>query len=320
MIAEIFPPRSGAKVKRPKTAAEWAAYEGKPVFCKEKNGRPHTAMLMEVLAPDKARVSPSGHGHPEVVLLKDLRPWVKGEAELEAVQQIHAQRLGLTEQQKSRELMVMFCKRTGRFLGGVKKIAIDPSTDKYSVGNDAGLKYPLEQASRIPRCAMAELFSVARKLRLADGSCSYMTLDKAEKRWAEVQEEEASAARKAKADAIEAKRAAREAKAKAAAEFRRVQAMPTEPEVLPVPILGPIAAVPSEPDPIPLPPQQAVPETAPVKREPAAVVVPEPSPLAKALAARVEALRALAYAENLVLECKGKLVMANAEVEIARGQ
>lgn len=318
MIAQMFPPRSGAKVKRPKTADEWAAYEGKPVFCKEKNGRPHTAMLVEVMG-DKARVIPSTHGHPEVVALKDLRPWVKGEAELEAIRQIHAQRLGISGAPKSRELMVMFCKNTGRFLGGIERTALDPNTDKYGLGAAVGLTYPLDKASRIPREVMAELFHTARKARVADESCSYMTLDKAEKRWAEVQEAEASAERKAKADALEAKRAAREAKAKAAAESRRVLAAGPEPEVLPPPAPEPAAAIPSPSEPQPTPAPVQAPETAPARQEPAAVVVPEPTPMAKALAARVDALRALAYAENLVLEAKGRLVMANAEVEIARG-
>lgn len=320
MIAQMFPPRSGAKVKRPKTADEWAAHEGKPVFCKEKNGRPHTAMLVEVMG-DKARVIPSTHGHPEVVALKDLRPWVKGESELETIRQIHAQRAGISEAKlKARELMVMFNKNTGRFLGGIDKTAIDGVTDGYEVGTKAGMTYPLDQASRIPRCVMAELFHAARKARLADASCSYMTLEKAAKRWAEVQEAEASAERKAKADALEAKRAAREARAKAAAESRRVLAAGPEPEVLPPPAPEPVAAIPGPPEPKPTPAPVQAPETAPARREPAAVVVPEPAPVAKALAARVDALRALAYAENLVLEARGRLVMANAEVEIARGR
>ncbi len=300
MIAATIPKESPkvGRPKHPKTADEWAAYEGKPVWCKERNGRPHTAMLLEVMAPDKARITPSDHGHPETVLLKDLKPWTKGIAEQEAVREIHKKKdplaVMVAKAERELELCVLFDPRVGRFMGGIAMEEKDGRPiPKAAVAKKAGPIYPLDKASRLPRSQMASLHAFARKSQMLDSSSRYMTIPEAEKLWAMIQAEEA-AQRKAKADAIEAERLARVAAEKAEAEKA-------------------IAAVPSLPEPKPTPAPVQAPETAPARREPASPA------LEKALAERTGALRALAYAENLVLEAKGKLVMANAEVEIARG-
>lgn len=301
MIASATLQPKEAKVKRPKTAEEWTAYEGKPVFCKERNGRPNTAMLLEVMAPDKARITPADHGHPEVVLLKDLRPWVKGMAEQDAVRILHGQRADeaarMAEEDRRVEICVLFDPRRAGFLGGISVTRTPEKNGVERVSYEAlpkkaGTGHPLKDATRLPRVAMAQLFAYARKNNLLDSSARYLTLPEAEKVWADVQVGLA-AAKKAKAAAVEAERQARVAAEKAAAE-------------------KPIAAIPRPSEPQPTLAPVPTPETAP-----ASLLAPSAA-LAKALAERQSAQRALAYAENLVLEAKGKLVMANAEVEIAR--
>lgn len=321
MIAEVAPAQ-GSKVKRPRSAEEWSALTGTRVMAKRSSGRPVPSTLIAVMPPGEALIQPNGHRDTCVVPLNSLTPWLKGNEEQEAILQLHDDARAKAEEKKNaHELMVLFCGTTRRFCAGIGVKNLGKSIQYQLEEDRISMTATLEEATRIMRVSMAKLFTTMRSARLADASCSYMTLPKAEAKWAEVQELEAKEAEHAKAAAIEAKRQARENRIKAAAQARAAKLCPQgpEPEQIALPEPTPIPAVPSQPEAEPLAPQPSPQETAQAKREPKPVEVPELPPLQKALNARMECLRALAYAENLVLECKGRLVMANAEVEIARG-